>query len=90
MVDDVAGDDVEEAPRRSTFQEPLEENLPSSESFLLEEATVQPDTPVTPKYFAPPVRTSRTQQDIIAAFESEGSSGSGDKIAELEDTCFAE
>ena len=85
MVDDVAGDDVEEAPRRSTFQEPLEENLPSSESFLLEEATVQPDTPVTPKYFAPPVRTSRTQQDIIAAFESEGSSGSGDKIAELEE-----
>ena len=85
MVDDVAGDDVEEAPRRSTFQEPLEENLPSSESFLLEEATVQPDTPVTPQYFAPPVRTSRTQQDIIAAFESEGSSGSGDKIAELEE-----
>ena len=84
MVDDVAGDDVEEAPRRSTFQEPLEENLPSSEFVLLEEATVQPDTPVTPQYFAPPVRTSRTQQDIIAAFESEGSSGSGDKIAELE------
>jgi len=84
MVDDVAGDDVEEAPRRSTFQEPLEENLPSSEFVLLEEATVQPDTPVTPQYFAPPVRTSRTQQDIIAAFESEGSSGSGDKIVELE------
>ena len=84
MVDDVSGDDVEEAPRRSTFQEPLEENPPSSEFVLLEEATAQPDTPVAPQYFAPPVRTSRTQQDIIAAFESEGSSGSGDKIAELE------
>ena len=84
MVDDVVGDDVEEAPRRSTFQEPLEENLPSSEFVVLEEATVQPDTPVAPQYFAPPVRTSKTQQDIIAAFETEGSSGSGDKIAELE------
>jgi len=43
MIDDAVGDESEIAPRRSTFQAPLEENLPVGE-FPVEEDPVGVET----------------------------------------------
>jgi len=83
MIDDAVGDESEIAPRRSTFQAPLEENLPVGE-FPVEEDPVGVETaPRAPEYLPAPTRTSKTQDDITRAFDTWGTGSTGDMIAEL-------
>ena len=85
MVDEVEGEDPLGGSRRSTYQPPAEESLPTGSFPPVEDHEESlPDESSVPEYLPAPIRTSRSQADIMQAFADGTAGDTADMIAQLE------
>ena len=90
MVNDEFADSDFEGPRRTTFEPPDDDVVYTNSSSVTEEDSTDesPERPSLTSYLPAPVRTYRTEEEIVAEFDRQGAGSTGDMIEELQKQIF--
>ena len=90
MVNDEFADSDFEGPRRTTFEPPDDDVVYTNSSSVTEEDSTaeSPERPSLTSYLPAPVRTYRTEEEIVAEFDRQGAGSTGDMIEELQKQIF--
>ncbi len=86
MVNDEFADSDFEGPRRTTFEPPDDDVVYTNSSSVTEEDSTDepPERASLTSYLPAPVRTYRTEEEIVAEFDRQGAGSTGDMIEELQ------